>query len=194
MMSTTTILDEQVQVGTTSGLQTWSVDGSHTQAHFTVRHMMVSNVRGMFSKVKGELAFDPERPEKSIISVTIETASIDTRDAGRDTHLKSADFFDVEKYPEMTFLSSKFEKVSEDEYKVHGELTLHGITKPVTLSVEGLGEEMKDPWGNTKIGAVAKTKINRKDFDLGWNAVLEAGGVVVGEEVKIEIDAEFAKN
>ncbi len=198
-MTTTAVANEvltgaETATETNTGLQTWAVDAAHTVAHFSVRHMMVSNVRGMFSKVTGELALNREHPERSIISISIDPASVETREAARDTHLKSADFFDVENFPEMSFTSSKFERVGPGEYKVTGDLTMHGVTKSEVFHVEGLDEEMKDPWGNTKIGAIAKAKVNRKDFNLGWNAVLEAGGVVVGEEVKIEFEVEFAKS
>ena len=174
-------------------MTTYTIDPAHSAADFKVRHLMVANVRGEFSGVSGTLTFDPANPANSKVEAKIPTATIQTRDTQRDAHLKSADFFDVEKYPEITFVSTKVVKNGGDEYKVTGDLTIHGITKSVTLDVEGPTPEVKDPWGNTKIGASAQTKVNRRDFGLTWNAALETGGVLVGDDVTIHLDLEFAK-
>lgn len=169
---------------------TYEIDPTHSSVHFSVRHMMVSNVRGEFTKVSGTIKFDPENPANSSVDATIDAASINTRDAQRDTHLKSADFLDVEKFPTLTFHSKKIAPQSGGG-KVTGDLTIHGVTREITLDVEGLTPEVKDPWGKQRMGASATTKISRKDFGLIWNAALESGGVMVGDEVKITIDVEF---
>lgn len=154
--------------------------------------MMIAKVHGGFEKLSGKLIYDAANPAKSSIEVSIESASINTREPQRDTHLKSADFFDVEKYPAITFKSTRIEGAA-GELKVIGDLTIHGVTKSVTLEVEGPSEEMKDPWGNLKIGASATTKIKRKDFGLTWNAALETGGLLVGDDVTISLDVQFVK-
>lgn len=171
----------------------WEIDSSHSTAQFSVRHLMVANVRGEFSNVTGKLELDEKDIRKSTVEATIDAASITTRDAKRDAHLKSADFFDTAKYPTLTFRSKKVEKASAGKLRVIGDLTLHGVTREVTLAVEGPTAAVKDPWGNVKAGASASTRINRKDFGLTWNAALETGGVVVGEEVAITIDLELVK-
>jgi len=169
---------------------TYQIDSAHSAAHFSVRHMMISNVRGDFTKVSGTLLLDADNPANSAVEALIDAASINTREAQRDAHLKSADFFDVEKYPEMAFRSKSVEAAGDGELRVKGDLTIHGVTREVTLNVEGPTPEAKDPWGNQRIGATATTKINRKDFGLVWNVALEAGGVLVGEDIKISIDLE----
>jgi len=169
---------------------TYQIDSAHSAAHFSVRHMMISNVRGDFTKVSGTLLLDADNPANSAVEALIDAASINTREAQRDAHLKSADFFDVEKYPEMAFRSKSVEAAGDGELRVKGDLTIHGVTREVTLTVEGPTPEAKDPWGNQRIGATATTKINRKDFGLVWNVALEAGGVLVGEDIKISIDLE----
>jgi polyisoprenoid-binding protein YceI len=174
-------------------MATYTIDPAHSTADFKVRHLMVSNVRGEFSGVSGTVVFDDQNPENSKVEAKINAATIQTRDAQRDTHLKSADFFDVEKYPLITFVSKKVAKNGGDEHKVTGELTIHGVTKEVTLDVEGPTPEIKDPWGMQRIGASAKTKIHRKDFGLAWNMALETGGVVVGDEVQIHLDLELTR-
>lgn len=166
----------------------WEIDGTHSAAHFSVRHMMVSNVRGDFGKVTGALNIDDKDLTKSTVEATIDASSINTREPKRDGHLKSPDFFDVAKFPTITFKSKKVEAAGAGKLKVTGDLTLHGVTKSVVLDVDGPG-----PAVNNKRGATATTKINRKDFGLGWNKVLEAGGVAVGEEVSVEIDLELNK-
>jgi polyisoprenoid-binding protein YceI len=167
----------------------YQIDSAHSSAQFTVRHMMISNVRGEFTKLSGSIAYDAADPANSSVEATIEAASINTRDAQRDAHLKSADFFDVERFPALTFRATEI-GVRDGEGKVKGDLTIHGVTREAVLHVEGPTPEAKDPWGNLRIGATATAKINRKDFGLTWNAALEAGGVLVGEEVKITIDLE----
>jgi polyisoprenoid-binding protein YceI len=168
------------------------IDSGHSSAQFSVKHLMVSNVRGEFAKVTGSVNYDEKNVGKSSVEATIDVTTINTREPKRDEHLRSPDFFDTEKYPTITFKSTKVEKAGKG-LKVTGDLSLHGVTKPVVLAVEGLNQEVKDPWGNTKRGAVATTRINRKDFGLGWNKALEAGGVVVGDEVDITIDVELNK-
>lgn len=165
----------------------WNIDGSHSTAEFSVRHLMITNVKGRFGTLSGTVDYDPEKPEASQIDVTIDATSIDTRDEKRDAHLRSADFFDTEKFPSITFKSTSVKK-TDDGFAATGDLTIHGTTNSVTLEVEGPSAPNKDPWGNTRIGASAHAKINRKDFGLNWNAALEAGGVLVGEQVKISID------
>jgi polyisoprenoid-binding protein YceI len=172
---------------------TYTIDPAHSTAGFKVRHLMVANVRGEFSKVSGAVVFDAANPANSRVEATIDASSIHTRDEQRDGHLKSPDFLDVEKFPNIQFVSTKVTKVGDGEWKVAGDLTIHGVTKPVTLDVEGPTPEMKDPWGNTKTGVSASTKINRKDFGLVWNVALETGGVLVGEEVQISIEAELTR-
>lgn len=174
-------------------MSTYNVDPAHSSASFSIKHMMIAKVHGGFEKLSGKLVYDPAQPEKAVVEATIETASINTREAQRDAHLKSADFFDAEKFPTITFKSKRVEKLGDDELKVTGDLTIHGVTKEVVLNVEGPSAELKDPWGNAKIGASAKTKIKRKDFGLNWNAALEAGGILVGEDVNIELDLQFVK-
>jgi len=173
-------------------LTTWQIDTAHSSANFSIKHMMIAKVHGGFEKLSGTLQYDPQDITKSSVEAVIETASINTREAQRDAHLKSADFFDAEKYPQLIFKSKKIEK-DGDDLKVIGDLTIHGVTKEVVLNAEAPSEEMKDPWGNTKIGISATTKIKRKDFGLNWNAALEAGGVLVGDDVAITLDIQFLK-
>ncbi len=168
------------------------IDSAHSAAQFSVKHMMVSNVRGAFSKVTGTANIDEKDMTKSTVEAVIDATTVNTNEPKRDEHLRSADFFDTAKYPTITFKSTKVEKAGEN-FKVTGNLTMHGVTKPVVLDVEGFTTEAKDPWGNTKRGGTATTKINRKDFGLGWNSVLETGGVAVGEEVAITLDLELNK-
>jgi polyisoprenoid-binding protein YceI len=171
---------------------TYEIDSSHSSAQFSVRHLMISNVKGEFSKVTGTFVYDPKNPAASRIDAVVDVNSITTREPKRDAHLKSPDFFDAAKYPTMTFKSKQAWK-SGDKIHVKGDFTLHGVTKEVTLDVEGPTAEVKDPWGNARVGATATTKINRKDWGLGWNKALETGGVMVGEEVSITIDVEGVK-
>jgi polyisoprenoid-binding protein YceI len=177
---------------TTSASSTWNIDPAHSSADFKVKHMMISNVRGKFTGISGVLHRFEADHTKSGLEVSIDVSTVNTQDDKRDGHLKSADFFDAEKFPTMTFKSTHIEKKG-DGFAVTGDLTIHGVTKPVVLNVEEVSEPAKDPWGNTRIGLSANAKINRKDFGLGWNATLEAGGVLVGEEVSITLDVEFIK-
>ena len=168
----------------------WNIDPAHSNAQFSVRHMMISNVKGEFTKVSGQVRFDPGKPETLSAEAAIDVSTINTREHDRDNHLKSPDFFHVEEFPTITFKSKRAEK-SSDGVKLTGDLTIHGVTRQVTLNVEGPTPPTKDPWGNTRVGASAATKINRKDFGLTWNQALETGGVLVGDEIKITIDVEL---
>ncbi len=172
---------------------TYTIDPAHSSAHFVVRHMMISNVRGTFTKLEGTVEYDPEKPAETKIAAAIDAASFSTREPQRDTHLRSADFLEVEKYPSITFRSTGVEPAGEGEGKVTGELTIHGVTRQVTLSVEGPTEELRDPWGNLRLGASATTKIKRSDFGLTYNAVLETGGFLVGDELKLEVEVELVR-
>ena len=167
------------------------VDPAHSTASFAIKHMMVSTVHGSFGKVTGTLNHDPKDPTKSSANIQIDPASLDTRVEKRDAHLKSADFFDVQKCPDMSFKSTKVEKAGEKKYKVTGDLTMHCATKPVTLDVEGLNGPVKGPQGANLYAATATGKLSRKDFGLLWNKSLETGGVVVGDEVQLTVDLEL---
>ncbi len=171
---------------------TYQIDPVHTNAHFSVRHMMISNVRGEFTKVSGKILWDEQNPSNLSIEAEIDASSINTREPQRDAHLKSPEFLDVEKYPTIHFQSTQVQS-GDGDLKVTGNLTIHGVTRSVVLELEGPTPETKDPWGNLKIGASATTKINRKDFGVAWNTALETGGVLVGEEVKISIDVEAVR-
>jgi polyisoprenoid-binding protein YceI len=159
---------------------------------FSVRHLMVSNVKGTFSGVTGTAVYDPEKPGETTIEASIDVNTVNTNDEKRDGHLKTPDFFDAGQYPTITFKSTAVEP-SGDGFKVTGDLTLHGVTKEVVLTVEEVSGEAKDPWGNLRIGANAKSKLKRSDFGLTWNAALETGGVVISDDVKIEFELEFVK-
>jgi polyisoprenoid-binding protein YceI len=172
---------------------TWNIDPAHATAEFKVKHMMIANVKGQFSKITGVLVHDESNPTQSRAEASIEAASIETREPQRDTHLKSADFLHVEKFPTLSFKSTDIKVAGEGELKVQGDLTIRGVSRKVAFAVEGPTPSTKDPWGNTRIAISATTKINRKDFGLTWNAALEAGGILVGDEVTITLDAEFAK-
>jgi len=172
---------------------TWTIDPDHSSVGFKVRHMMVSSVKGSFDKHTGVVELNDNDITKSKVEVTIATNSVNTNVQKRDEHLRSADFFDVNKYPTMTFVSKKVVSSGKDTLKVIGDLTLHGVTKEVVLDVEGPTKESKDPWGNLRKGVTAATKINRKDFGLAWNKALETGGVAVGEEITITLEIELLK-
>jgi polyisoprenoid-binding protein YceI len=172
---------------------TWDVDGSHSSAGFSVRHMMVSNVNGSFNVKSGTVNVDDKDITKSTVEAVLDATTVNTGNAKRDEHLKNADFFDVAKYPTITFKSNKVEKAGEGKLKVSGDLTMHGVTKPVVLDVTGPSKESKDPWGNTRTGVQAVTKLNRKDFGLTYNSALETGGVAVGEEVTVNLDLSLVK-
>jgi polyisoprenoid-binding protein YceI len=167
----------------------WDFDLVHSSINFHVRHLMVSKVHGQFHKWGGTLVIDDQDITKSKVDISIETASVDTKDTKRDEHLRSADFLEVDKFPTMTFKSTAVEAHGPDELHVTGDLTIHGITKPVKLTVER-GGEVKDPWGGTRTGFSAKTTISRKDHGLEWNVLLEAGGFVVGDKIEIGLEIE----
>jgi len=171
----------------------WEIDPAHSSVQFSVRHMMVSNVRGEFRNVTGTVRGDETDPTKAQVEATIDTTSIDTRNEKRDTHLKSPDFLDAEKYPTMTFRSKKVEKTGDHRYRVTGDLTLHGVTREVTLDVEGPSAAVKDPMGNVRAGAQAIAKLDRRDFGITWSKTLDGGGVMVGDEVEVTIDVEGTK-
>jgi len=172
---------------------TWNIDPDHSNIGFKVRHMMVTNVKGEFGKFKGTLTLDDQDITKSKVEVTIDTASVNTRVAKRDDDLRSPNFLDVARFPNMSFVSRKVEKAGEGKLRVTGDLTLHGVTREVVLDVEGPSAEGKDPWGNMRRGASAATQINRKDFGLIWNKTIETGGVLVGDEVNIMLEVEMIK-
>ena len=177
----------------TTGVTTWKIDPAHSAAEFKVKHMMISNVKGKFHGISGELNFNEADPIKSSVEASIPVASLSTGDAQRDGHLKSPDFFDADKFPTMTFKSTEVTQTGATEFAVVGELSLHGVTRTVSFAVEELSAPGKDPWGNTRLGLEASARINRKDFDLSWNSALETGGVLVGEDIQITLDVEFIK-
>ena len=170
----------------------WRIDASHTSVGFAVRHMMISTVRGHFGAVDGTVRADPNDWTRSSIEVSIQADSIDTREEKRDAHLRSADFFDAEKYPTITFKSTRIEAAGSNRYRVTGDLTIRGVTKPVTLDVtdEGRG---KDPWGGERAGFSASGTVDRLEFGLNWNQALEFGGWLVGNEIKVVLDVEFIR-
>ncbi|MCS6774175.1 MAG: YceI family protein [Anaerolineae bacterium] len=168
----------------------WTIDPSHTNVSFAVRHLMLSNVIGQFDKVEGTVDFDEAQPERTTVHVRIAADSINTRDPQRDAHLRSPDFLDVANYPYIEFRSTRVERTSDDTAKLHGDLTIRGVTRPVTLDVTFLGKA-KTPWGQWNAGFEATTKINREDWGLTWNMPLETGGILVGKEVKINIAVEL---
>ena len=174
-------------------MATYQIDSQHTGAHFKVRHMMISNVKGEFSRITGSVEFDPSNLAASHVEATIDSATVNTREPQRDSHLKSPDFLDVSRYPKITFRSTKIVSAGEDSFEVIGELTIRGVTREVTLQVESVTPEIKDPDGMLRLGASATTRIARKDFGLTWNAVLESGGFLVGDEVDITIDVELVR-
>jgi polyisoprenoid-binding protein YceI len=169
----------------------WAVDPSHSHVEFSVKHLMIATVKGRFADVQGTVVIDEAEPSRSEVDVTIAVASIDTRAAQRDEHLRSADFFDVEKFPTLTFKSRRIER-DGDDFKLIGDLTIRGITREVTLDVTEHGRQT-DPWGGQRAGFEAVGKIKRSDFGLTWNQALETGGVMVGDDVKLSIDVELVK-
>jgi polyisoprenoid-binding protein YceI len=176
-----------------AGTTTWQIDPAHTAAQFSVKHLAISTVRGGFSNVKGTVILDDADVSKSSVDVTIDVSTVDTRTPDRDKDLKSDKFFDVAKYPTMTFKSTKVEQAGAGKLKVTGDLTIRGTTKSVVLDVDGPTAPVKDPWGNQRSAVTATTKINRQDFGVKWNATMDNGGVVVGDEVSITIDAEMVQ-
>jgi polyisoprenoid-binding protein YceI len=177
---------------TSPAADTYEIDPAHTSVQFSVRHMMISNVRGEFTKVAGKATGDVADPTATTVEATIDAASIDTRNEKRDEHLRGPDFLDAAKFPTITFKSTKVAKAG-DGWKLSGDLTLHGVTKPVVLDVTNVTAPTKDPWGNTRIGASATTKIDRQDYGIVFNKTLDGGGVLVGDEIAITIDVEVMK-
>jgi polyisoprenoid-binding protein YceI len=173
-----------------TAISTWNIDPAHSVVEFKVKHMMISNVKGSFAKVTGKLTLNEADLSQSKVEAMIDVNSISTQDAQRDGHLKSADFFDAEQFPTMKFISTK---VAPAKQTVEGDLTIKGVTKRVVFEVDGPTAPAKDPWGNTRVAASATTKISRKEFGLTWNAALETGGVLVGDEVTITLDVQFVK-
>ena len=191
------------RIGVTAGLaaalslpaaavtSTWQIDPAHSAAQFAVKHLAISTVRGAFTSVKGTIQLDDKDVIKSSVDVTIDVNSVDTRQPDRDKDLRSDHFFDAEHFPTITFKSKRVEQVSPGKLKITGDLSIHGITKEVVLDVDGPTAPVKDPWGNQRMGINATTKINRQDFGVKWNATMDNGGVVVGDDVSITIDAEM---
>ncbi len=171
---------------------TWTLDPAHSSIEFSAKHMMISTVRGSMGAVNGEIIADEENPANSSVQLTVDIAGLTTNEAKRDAHLRSGDFFDAENHPEATFKSTRVELLSENKFRVTGDLTIRGTTKSITLDVEREGEGV-DPWGNVKAAFASSTTLNRKDFGLNWNVALEAGGVLVSEKIKLEITVQAAK-
>jgi polyisoprenoid-binding protein YceI len=172
---------------------TWNIDPAHSSAQFSVRHLAISTVRGTFSKISGTVQLDESDITKSTVNVSIDVATVDTHEPDRDADLRTDKFFDVAKYPTMTFKSKKVEQVAPGKLKVTGDFTLHGVTKEVVLDVEGPTPPVKDPWGNQRAAVSASTKINRQAYGVKWNATMDNGGVVVGDDVSINLDVEMVK-
>jgi polyisoprenoid-binding protein YceI len=172
---------------------TYKIDPAHSSAQFTIRHMMITNVRGGFSGVQGTVLIDTDNPSGSVIDAVIDATTLNTLDPDRDAHVKGPEFMDVEKYPTITFKSEKVERAGDGEAKVTGQLTIHGVTREVVLNTEGPTPESKDPWGNLRVGASGSTKIKRSDFGLTWSSTLETGGVLLGDDLKIEVDLSLIK-
>lgn len=177
---------------TKTGTTTYAIDPSHSQVGFSVKHMMFSTVRGYFREFEGTIVVDHDNPANSTVNVTIDASSITTRDEKRDEHLRSADFFDVETFPTITFNSTSIDFEDDEDFTVNGELTMHGVSHPVKIKAEQTGEGT-NPWGVDVAGFEGSAKLNRKDYGLNWNAALEKGGVLVGEEIKITLEVEVAK-
>lgn len=182
-----------IGVPSVAAASTWQIDSAHSSAHFAVRHLMVSTVRGTMGKATGVVTLDETDPSKSSVEASVDVTGIDTREPKRDAHLQSPDFFDVEKYPTITFKSKKVTKLGETKFQVAGDLTMHGVTKEVVLDVEGSPKPFNDPMGNVKVGGIATTTLKRKDFGITWNATLDGGGVVLSDEVAVTIDIELVK-
>lgn len=175
-----------------SALQTWNLDPAHSEIIFKVKHLMITNVKGEFRTFSSQILSEGSDFSKAKISLKIDSSSIFTNQEDRDNHLRSADFFETEKYPELVFEGTSFSRLDDENYKLKGNLTMKGVTREVTLDVE-FGGLMKDPWGNEKAGFSVTGKLNRKDWGLNWNAALEAGGVMVSEEVKIQAEVQYLK-
>jgi len=196
LLSRTTIgatLAAVLAVSAAATTTTWQIDPQHTAAGFAVKHLMISTVRGQFKGVTGTVNWDDQDISKSTVDIAIDANTVDTSEPKRDADLKSDKFFDVAKYPTITFKAKKIEQVSAGKLKITGDLTIHAVTKEAVLDVEGPTQPVKDPWGNTRVAANATTKINRQDFGVKWNANMDGGGVVVGDDVAITIDLEMIK-
>ena len=191
-MKLTTLIAMMALAALGLSAEEYKIDGSHSKAQFSVKHLMVSNVRGEFGKLSGTIDYDEKNPAATKIEATMDATTINTGVGQRDDHLRSADFFDVAKFPTLSFKSKSAQKTS-DGLAVTGDLTMHGVTKEVVLNVEGPSPEMKDPWGNQRRGATATAKLKRSDFGLTWNKALETGGVVVGDDIAITIDVEASR-
>ena len=177
---------------TATGVTTWTIDPAHSNVEFAVKHLMISTVKGRFADVKGAARFDEANPRNTQVEIDIGTGSVDTRSEQRDAHLRSADFFEVERYPTMKFKSKRIDGDTNHEFKLVGDLTIRDVTREVTLDAEFTGRG-RDPWGGERLGFEAHGKINRKEFGLTWNQALEAGGWVVGEDIKLNIEVELVK-
>lgn len=188
-METQVLASDERNANAPKAAQVWQVDPAHSSVEFAVRHMMVSTVKGSFKAFSGSLTLDEANAERSSVEAEVEAATIDTGVADRDNHLRSSDFFDVAKYPKLTFRSRAVEAVGSDVGRLHGDLTIHGVTRPVAFDVSYLGE-IRDPWGNRRRGYSAETTVSRKDFGMTWNQVLDAGGVLVGDKVKVTLNVE----
>jgi len=180
-------------VGGSASASEWSVDSTHSTVGFTVRHMMVTDVHGTFNKAQGTVDLDEKDPTKSKVNIDIDVASVDTRDAKRDEHLKSPDFFDAANHPKISFKSTQIKKAGKDKFKVTGDLTMRGVTKSATFDVSGPTQPIKNPWGMVVRGVSVSGKVNRKDFNVSWNKALDGGGLIVGDEVKIQVDIELVE-
>jgi polyisoprenoid-binding protein YceI len=193
-MNTATVIQNQVApLSVPSQAATFDIDPSHSSATFKIRHLMVTNVRGELGKVSGHVVIDEQDLTRSSVEATIDATAINTRDEKRDAHLRSPDFFDTQTYPTITFKSTRVQANKDGSLRVTGDLTMRGVTKPATLEVEPLSSEVRDPWGNTKRGATATAKLNRKDWNISWNAALDGGGLVVGDEVSVTIEIELGR-
>lgn len=175
-----------------TAVSTWTIDPAHSIAEFAVRHMMVSTVKGRFRSMEGTITLDEEQPERSSVVASIDVASIDTAQPDRDAHLRSDDFFNAERFPKMTFRSTRVERVDDERWKIYGDLTIRDLTKEVVLDT-GFDGRVNDPWGNERVGFSATTELNRQDFGLRWNQLLETGGVVVGDRVKVSLHIEAVR-
>jgi polyisoprenoid-binding protein YceI len=171
----------------------YDIDASHSSATFKVRHLMVANVRGELGQITGRVVIDEADLSRSSVEATIDTTAINTRDEKRDAHLRSPDFFDVEKYPTVTFRSKRVAVGKGHQLEVTGDLTIHGVTREATLNIEPLSPEVRDPWGNLKRGISATARLNRKDFGVSWNAALDGGGLLVGDEVAVTLEVELGR-
>src|SRR5215475_5493745 len=191
--ATAVILTGAMALQASAATTTWKIDPAHTAAQFAVKHMMISTVRGEFKGVTGTVIWDDQDVTKSTVDVTIDAKTVNTGEEQRDQDLRSANFFEVEKYPTLTFKSKKVESAGAGKLKITGDLTMHGVTKEVILNVEGPSAAVKDPWGNTRAAVSATTQVNRQDFGVKWNANMDGGGVVVGDTVNITIDLEMVR-